>query len=246
MNISKTLGMSYRVAKENPLILIPMLAASVFAVVLSLIVVGSAVPMIAGFGDDPSAITSEEAIAGIGAAVGGGFLVSVISGIVGLLAHGLTVAMADMALRGESPTLASGWARFAPRLLPVIIASVLVGLIVGLGTILLVLPGIVAGFLLIFTIAAVVVDELGPGGAISRSAKTVTQNFGATFVFFLVVLGLGILAGIVSGIVGTIPFLGAILTMAVSAAFTGFLTIFTLATYRMLSNSSEDEPEAEA
>lgn len=246
MNISKTLGMSWRVAKDNPMVIVPMLAASVFGVVLSLIVVGSAVPTIAGFGDDPSAITSEQAIAGIGAAIGGGFLVSVISGIVGLLAHGLTVAMADLALRGESATLAAGWARFTPRLLPVIVASVLVGLIVGLGTLLLVLPGIVAGFLLIFTIVAVVVDDAGPGQAISSSAQTVIRNFGATFVFFLVVLGLGILAGIVSTIVGTIPFLGAILTMIVSAAFTGFLTIFTLATYRMLSRSSEDEPEAEA
>jgi len=244
MNISKTLGMSYRVAKDNPVIVVPMLAASVFAVVLSLIVVGSAVPTIAGFGNDPSAITTEQAVAGIGAAVGGGLLVSIISGIVGLAAHGMTVAMADMALGGESPTLASGWARFRPRLVPAIIASILVGLLIGLGTILLVLPGLVVGFLLVFTIVAVVVDDLGAGQAISRSAKTVTQNFGATFVFFLVVLGLAILAGIASAIVGTIPFLGAILTMIVSAAFTGFLTIFTLATYRKLSRSSEEEPDA--
>lgn len=246
MNISKTLGMSYRVAKDNPMIIVPMLAASVFGVVFSLIVVGSAVPTIAGFGNDPSAITTEQAVAGIGAAIGGGFLVSIISGIVGLVAHGMTVAMADMALGGESPTLANGWARFKPRLLTAIIASVLVGLLVGLGTILLVLPGIVVGFLLVFTIVAVVVDALGAGQAISRSMTTVTRNFGATFVFFLVVLALGILAGIASAIVGTIPFLGAILTMIVSAAFTGFLTIFTLATYRQLARSEEEDPDAHA
>jgi len=246
MNISKTLGMSYRVAKDNPMIIVPMLVASVFGVVFSLIVVGSAVPTIAGFGNDPSAITTDEAIAGIGAAIGGGFLVSIITGIVGLVAHGLTVAMADMALVGESPTLASGWARFSPRLVPTIIAAVLVGLLIGLGTILLVLPGIVVGFLLVFTIVAVVVDDLGAGQAISRSMKTVTRNFGATFVFFLVVLGLGIIAGIASAIVGTIPFLGAILTMIVSAAFTGFLTIFTLATYRKLSRTGEEDPDVHA
>src|SRR6056297_2648160 len=131
MNISKALGMSYRVAKDNPMIIVPMLVASVFGVVFSLIVVGSAVPTIAGFGNDPSSITTDQAIAGIGAAIGGGFLVSIISGIVGLVAHGMTVAMADMALGGESPTLASGWARFSPRLVPAIIASVLVGLLIG-------------------------------------------------------------------------------------------------------------------
>ena len=246
MNVSKTLGMSYRVAKDNPTMIVPLLAASVFGIVLSLIVVGSAVPTVAGLGDDPSSISTEQAVAGIGAAIGGGFLVSIISGIVGLVAHGMTVAMADMALRGESPTLASGWARFSPRLVPAIIASVLVGLIIGLGTILLVLPGIVAGFLLVFTIVAVVVDDVGAGQAISRSVKSVTQNFGATFVFFLVVLGLGIIAGIVSAIFGTIPFLGVILTMIVTAAFTAFLTIFTLATYRKLTRSDEEEPDAHA
>ncbi|MFW5684305.1 MAG: hypothetical protein ACOC1I_05590 [Spirochaetota bacterium] len=246
MNISKTLGMSYRVAKDNPMIIVPMLAASVFGVLLSLIVVGSAVPTIAGLGNDPSSITTEQAVAGIGAAIGGGFLVSVVSGIVGLVAHGLTVAMADLALRGESATLASGWARFSPRLVPAIIASILMGLIIGLGTLLLVLPGIVAGFLLVFTIVALVVDDLSAGQAISRSMKTVTRNFGATLVFFLVILGLSIVAGIASAIVGTIPFLGAILTMIVTAAFTAFLTIFTLATYRKLSRSDEEESDAHA
>ncbi|TVQ20757.1 MAG: hypothetical protein EA382_14450, partial [Spirochaetaceae bacterium] len=239
MNISKTLGSSYQVAKNNPMIIAPMLVASVFGVVFSLIVVGSAVPTIAGIGSDPSTITSEQAIAGIGAAVGGGFLVMIISGFVGLIAHGMTVAMANMALNGETPTLATGWARFMTRLVPVIIASILMGLIIGLGTILLVLPGIVAAFLLVFTIVAVVVDDLGAGQALSRSLTTVTRNFGATFVFFLVVLGLAIIAAIASAIVGAIPLLGAILTMIVSAAFSGFLTIFTLATYRELSADAD-------
>ncbi|MFW6313650.1 MAG: hypothetical protein ACOC2N_07180, partial [Spirochaetota bacterium] len=50
----------------------PMLAASVFSIVLSLVVVGSAVPAIAGLGSDPSVVTSEQLIAGIGSAIGGG------------------------------------------------------------------------------------------------------------------------------------------------------------------------------
>ena len=244
MNVSRTLGTSYHVAKENPMIIAPMLVASVFGVVLSLIVVGSAVPTIAGLGRDPSMITTDQAMAGVRAAARGGFLVGIISGIVGLLAHGMTVAMANMALNGEAPTLSSGWARFMTRLVPVVVASILMGLIIGLGTMLLVLPGIVAAFLLVFTIVAVVVDDLTAGQALSRSVTTVTRNFGATFVFFLVVLGLGIIAGIVSAIVGAIPLLGAILTMIVSAAFTGFLTIFTLATYRELSAATDAGPDA--
>ena len=246
MNVSLGLRKSLEVAKNNPMVFVPMLAASVFGVVLSLVVVGSAVPVIAGLGSDPSSVTAQQAFAGIGAAIGGGFIVALISGIVGLFAHGMTVAMANMALGGESPTLASGWERLRARLVPVVVASLLLGLIIGFGTLLLVIPGLVAAFLLVFTIVSVMVDNVGPVEALGRSLTTVTRNFGSTFVFFLVILALAIVSGIIGGIVGAIPFLGAILTMVVSAAFTGFVTIFTLYTYRELSAASEGGTDAHA
>ncbi|MFW6313651.1 MAG: hypothetical protein ACOC2N_07185 [Spirochaetota bacterium] len=171
---------------------------------------------------------------------------ALIGGIVSLFAHGMTVAMADMAFNGASPTLASGWARLRIRMVPVVVASILMGLIIGLGTVVLLLPGLIVAFLLVFTIVAVMVDGVGPIQALGRSAKTVARNFGATFVFFLVILALGIVSGIVTGIVGIIPFLGSILTMVVTAAFTGFITIFTLYTYRELSARPEGDTDAHA
>jgi hypothetical protein len=236
---------SFAVSKRNPLVFVPMLAASVFSVVVSLIFVGSAMPMAGRFAGEQMAANPEQAMAGFGVALGGVFLVSALSGIVGLLAHGMTVAMADLALKGEGATLGSGWSRLVSRIVPIILASVVVGILVSLGMVLLVLPGIIVAFLLMFTLVAVMVDDAGAFNAIGRSFRKVTRNFKATFVVFLVLLALGVLAGVLGMIVGLIPILGIILTMIVSALYTGYISIFVVAVYRNLGEEAGPTPEAE-
>lgn len=245
MSISQMLKESFAASKQNPLIFVPMLAASIFSVLVSLIFVGSAMPMAGRFAGEQMAANPEQAMAGMGAALGGMFLVSILSGIVGLLAHGMTVAMADLALKGENATLGAGWSRLVSRLVPIILASVVVGVLVSLGMILLVLPGIILAFLLMFTLVAVMVDDAGAFDAIGRSFRKVTRNFKATFVVFLVLLALGLLAGIVGMIVGLIPILGVILTMVVSAIYTGYISIFVVEVYRNLAEEPGATPEAE-
>lgn len=243
MNISQMLKESLTVSKSNPLIFVPMLAASVFSVVLSLVLVGSALPMAKQFGAQ-AAEAPEQAVAGAGAAAGGFLVVSILSGIVGLLAHGMTVAMADQALDGSSATLAAGWSRLTSRLVAILIASVLIGILVSVGMMLLVLPGLIVAFLLMFTLVAVMVDGAGAFDSLARSFRTVTGNFRATFVVFLVLIALGVLAGLVSIILGLIPVLGVILTMVVSALYTGYVTIFIVRAYRELHTEPDSTPDA--
>ena len=245
MSISKIFKESTAVAKGNPLIFIPMLAASVLSAILSLIFAGSAVPMAGKFSSEQIAANPEQALAGVGVAAGAMFIIGVISAFVGLLTHSMTVAMADTALKGEKATLQNGWSRLVSRIVPVIIASVLMGAIVGAGFIMLVLPGIILAFFLMFTLVALMVDDLGAFKAIGQSFKTVGRNFGATFITFLVILGLGILTGIASFIVALIPLLGAVLSMIIYAIFTGFITIFIVRVYRDLGTQSEAPPEVE-
>jgi hypothetical protein len=222
-----------------------MLAASVLSAILSLIFAGSAVPMAGKFSSEQIAANPEQALAGVGVAAGAMFIIGVISAFVGLLTHSMTVAMADTALKGEKATLQNGWSRLVSRIVPVIIASVLMGAIVGAGFIMLVLPGIILAFFLMFTLVALMVDDLGAFKAIGQSFKTVGRNFGATFITFLVILGLGILTGIASFIVALIPLLGAVLSMIIYAIFTGFITIFIVRVYRDLAAQSEAPPEVE-
>ncbi len=246
MSITGVLRESYEIAKKNPLIFVPLLVASVFSVLFSLITVGSTVPMLSGLAAHPATASPEQMMAGVGAAVGGVFLVSTISGIVYLLAHGMTVALADLAIKDQPASLGAGWGRLMSRLAAIIIASILVGILVGIGTLLLVLPGIIVAFLLMFTLIAVMVDDANAFDALSRSFRTVTRHFRTTFVVFLVLIALGVLSGIVGGIVALIPVLGVILTMVVSALYTGYVTIFMLLAYRRITATPEAAPEPQA
>ncbi len=246
MSISKVFKESIAAAKGNILIFVPMLAASVLSALISLIVVGSAVPMMKNFSGEQIAANPEQALAGAGVAAGGMMVVGIISALVGLLSHGMTVGMADIALKGESATLKIGWSRIISRIVPVIIAVILIGVIVSIGMILLVLPGVILAFFLMFTLIAVMVDDLGATKAIGRSFKTVSKNFGATFITFLVIIGLGIITGLLCFVLGLIPVLGAILILIVGAVYTGFVTIFLVRVYRELEIQTDESPEVEA
>ncbi len=245
MNVSKIFKESTAAAKANPLIFIPMLATSVLSALLSLIFIGSAMPMAGKFSAEQFSANPEKALAGAGIAAGGMFLVGMLSGFIGLLTHSMTVVMADTALKGEQTSLKLGWTRTISRIVPVIIASILIGIIVTVGMIMLVLPGIVLAFFLMFTLVAIMIDNLGAFKAIGHSFKTVSRNFGATFITFLVLIGLAILTMIISAILALIPILGAILSLFVSALFTGFITIFIVRVYRELEVKPEIPPEVE-
>ena len=231
MNMTQLLKECYELARRHPVVFVPLLAASVFSVLFSLITVGSAVPAIGAMAANPGAVTPGQAAATVGTALSAIFMVSVVSGFVYLVAHAMTVVMAAAALKGETPTLATGWAGLSGRLVPVVLASILVGLLVGIGTLLLVVPGIILAFLLMFTVISVIVDNTTAVDAMKRSIRTVTGNFRDVFVVFLILIALGVLSGVVSGILGAIPFLGAILTMVVSAIYGGYVTIFMLRVY---------------
>lgn len=78
-----------------------------------------------------------------------------------------------------------------------IIAIVLLSLTVGVASILLVIPGIIAAFLLIFVPQAVVVDHTGATGSLRQSFDVVKSNLGTTFLALLVLY-------VVLGIVGAL------------------------------------------
>jgi hypothetical protein len=245
MNISKVFKESIAAAKGNPLIFVPMLASLAFSAIIGLIFAGSAMPMMDRFSGDQIAANPEQALAGAGAAAGTMMIVGIIGGFVSLLAHGMTVGMADLALKSNSVTLKTGWERLVSRIVPLVISSVLLIVIITLGMILLVLPGLIAAFLLMFTLIAVVVDNLSAGKALGRSLKTVKKNFGAVFITFLVIIGLGILTGVLNIVVVLIPILGPILSVILFSLYTAFITIFLVSVYHGLDVQTDASPEVE-
>lgn len=142
--------------------------------------------------------------------------------VIELIFNGWLIAMVKQGLTGEVVDLGSSFSVALSKAVPIIAASLLVGIIVGIGLLLCVIPGIIAWILLALTLQAIVVDDYGPVGAIKASYEIAKKNF---FDVLIIVIGQAILSGIVS----IIPYLGFILSAAVSGFFAVLLTIFYVA-----------------
>ena len=138
----------------------------------------------------------------------------------------LTIAYVKLALGGasspETLTIQSLW---EPRhFLNMLGTSLLVMIIVVVGMILLVIPGIIAAIALSFATFSVVDKSLGPIAAIKESYRVTKGHWGALFLFFLVVVGINIL-GMILLLVG----------LLVSTPVSMLATVFV---YRKLSAQS--------
>ncbi|HTC23031.1 MAG TPA: hypothetical protein VK688_01635 [Gemmatimonadales bacterium] len=107
-------------------------------------------------------------------AVGGvhwGFsiLYLLLSVVLGLIATGATVFVVSESYLGRGITAREALARATPFVVPMILASLGVGLLAFVGFILFVIPGIIAICGLAITVPALVVESLTPGAAMGRS-----------------------------------------------------------------------------
>jgi hypothetical protein len=235
MEIAELLGKSLRRLRENPMIIVPILAVSVVIALLSLILVGTLVPQI-GRVHSEIPVSADDGVGFAGMAIGRLVILMVFGSIVGLLGHGMTVFMAHDAISGSPVNLTSAWNRTNARLLPLVLASLMVGILVSLGFVLLIIPGIILGFLLMFTFVALMVDGSGPTQAIASSFRVVRRNTTQVFVFFLVLIALAVLVGIVNTVVSLIPFLGSIIAVILGAVYAAYVTILVVTVYEDLTN----------
>ncbi|SIQ95005.1 hypothetical protein SAMN05920897_11935 [Alkalispirochaeta americana] len=246
MNILTVFKESITASRDNPLLFVPMLASLVFSMIVNLVFAGSAMPMLGNLSGEQIAANPERALAGAGAAIGGIMIVSTISSFVSFLAHGMTVGMADMALKGESVTLQTGWDRLVSRIIPLVITSVMVIVIVMFGFILLILPGLIAAFFLMFALVAVMLENFSAGKALGHSIKTVKKNMGAALITLLLILGLTFPVLVLNFAIVFIPILGVILSTILFSIYTAFITILLVRVYHSLDVQSDRSPEVEA
>jgi uncharacterized membrane protein len=241
MSILGILKDSLTISKNNPLIFLPMLVFLIIVALLSLIFVGSMAPDFAKLLEQGAASTDVGAI--IGGAVGGSLLIMLISMIVGLLAHGMTVAMADEARKNGKTSLQSGWKAVTENITPLAITAVLTALIISVGMVLLVLPGVIALFLLLFAVIAVMVDKEGATNALGKSVRTVTANLGTTFILFLILIALGVLVSILTSVLALLPILGIVIDVALTTFFSAYITVYLVVAYDNLEVKPKKAPE---
>ena len=228
----------FRVAYEAmvrfPMLILPPLAVAVIGFLLIFFVFGGA----AGFG----ALAGWLQGGGEGAVIGGvvgfalGILVfALVMGIAWLIVSGMLVVMARDALDGRDPSMGDALAVAFGRLGGLCGASFLGALAVGIGFLLLVIPGLVAMVALIFTLPALLLDGLGAVAAMKRSVAVVRNHLGP--VIGLVVGSILVLVGvgIATSIAHFIPIVGGLAALVLQFAATSYLTVVDVRFYRALA-----------
>ncbi|WNG80868.1 hypothetical protein C6A86_022105 [Mycobacterium sp. ITM-2016-00316] len=135
----------------------------------------------------------------------GGIVVSVIGGIITVI----VAAVVQSAYIGGMLDIANGQpveigSFFKPRnVVNVIIASVLSSIIVAIGVLLCIVPGVIATIMLFFTTAVVVDRNVSGIDGLSTSFNMAKANFGPVALTWLTTIGIGIL-GVLACLVGLI------------------------------------------
>ena len=213
--------------RENPVLVIPSLVALLIVLLLSVLLIGSAFGMMGGAGGPPGA-----GMGRVGVMAGSALLVTGLGVLLGMVAGGMTVAMAHDAIVGRMSSLGNGLAATQRRLADLIIASILASLVMMVGFTLFVIPGLIAAFFLLFTLPAVMLGGENGTGALSASVKLVSAHLGETLLIAIGLLLIGIGVVIVGAIFRFIPVLGALVGLILQAALAAYGAAVITAAYR--------------
>jgi hypothetical protein len=223
----------FEVVKRYPMLIVPVLAVHVAAFVLALLVWGGATGMGAVMGGVMGG-GGGAAAGGIMGFLAGGMIFMLLVMLLSLVASGVVVVMARDALAGREPVMGDALGAVLERLIDVSLASFLVTVIVGIGLALLVIPGLLAGFFLIFTLPAVLLDRQSAVDGLKRSFNTVKANPGPVVGLVVGAILVAVGAAIVSGILRHVPVLGGLASAVVGAVLVSYVTVVGVRVYQAL------------
>ncbi len=137
---------------------------------------------------DLSAIAKQELVTGL------------LALILGTIAVGTTIKMASEAIEGRQTDLQAGVRFTTSKILRIWVLGLLVGVIVLLGLIALIVPGIILAIMLCLAIPVLLIEGKGITESMTRSRKLVGGRWLKTFAFFFV---LGVIVAVI-GIIGSL------------------------------------------
>lgn len=232
MDIAGIFKDSIEVTKKNYIICAPTLAVMLVTFVLTMLLVGGGIGMgMAGGMHSPGAM--------MGSLMGGAMLIGLVSSLLGMVAHGMSVGMAKEVMEKGSTSIGSGLQTVMGRLVDIVVASLLASIVIGIGMMLLVIPGLVAAFFLMFTFVLVIVERLGAVDAMKKSYELVRANLNVTVVFAVFVLGISVALAVVNMVFGMIPVLGQIASMVLMSIFGGYFSVVVVRFYTELTQKRE-------
>ena len=237
MSFGRLLKEALAMGRKFPLIYLPVLVVSLLVGLVMALFMG-------GLGMMPGAIGP-----GMGPAMGPGagyagtvvanlwlhLLWAIIAGILIIAGHAVTVLMVGQVLQLGTTSLAKGIEQAKLRLVQLVIAAAITAVLVGIGFVLFVLPGLIVGFFLLFTFVAVALEEYSALGGIRKSFVVVKDRLGDAFVFFLLLVALGVLFALLNRILLFIPIVGGLLSLILSGIYSGYVSTLVVLGYRELN-----------
>jgi len=128
-------------------------------------------------------------------------VIGVVSLIFGTLAYGGTIKMASDEIENKPIDLGAAVRFAASKILWIWGLGLIVGIIIGLGFVALIVPGIILAIMFCLSFQALLIENSGIMGSMSRSRELVSHRWLKTFATFLV---LAIIVVIATAIVGVI------------------------------------------
>lgn len=167
--------------------------------------------------------TPEEIMAWLPGYLGAIILLATITGIIGWIISQITQGIsvkftADMLEKGQA-NLQTSFNYTMTKLLSLLAASIITGILIVVGLIALIIPGIILAIMFSLVVPAIVIENTGALESLSRSRKLVSGRWLKTFGLLLL---LYVIVGIVTVLVGviSIPFgIAGTLVSSILAAF---------------------------
>jgi hypothetical protein len=231
MTISDIFSRSFEIYKANPVLIVPYLIPMLWVVFGSMILLAGFIGgemLSGGFPEDFAATPDfpEGLTAAIFLVLGLFFIVTIVLFIV---AQGATIEMIREAFAGDAANLTKAWESTKGKVGTLFIASLLSSIIMIIGYILLVIPGLILTFLLYFIAQAIMIDDMGAVDALKASSRFVRANLTDAVLVVLISMAIPFVLSI-------IPVIGGLLIL-VAMPF-----LISLATLLYMDRSKADLP----
>jgi len=158
--------------------------------------------------------------------------------LLSLYAHGVTLAMAREALETGSTSLNTA-SFIATRLAGTFVAAIVIIIaLVTVGFMLLVIPGLIAGFFLMFTLPSVVADSAGTMEALQNSFTVIRANMRDALMFYGILIAFGLIFSMANILLSVVPVIGQVAGVILSGAFWGFVSVLMMDVYKTLKRKA--------
>jgi hypothetical protein len=222
------------VLRRYPILIVPPLAVQVIVFVLTVLLLGGGLGMGMVLGGILGGLPGGS-LAGLAGLIAGGIVLMLLSFLLSLIASSLVIVMAREALAAREPTIAPALDAVMGRFLDVVLTSILLVVIIGLGMLFLVVPGLVAAFFLVFALPAVLLDGSRATDSLGQSVRLVRANLGRVAGFFAGGLLAAVASAILSTILEVVPLLGHLAAAALAGVFISYVTVVGVRMYQALT-----------